>query len=638
MQTNRKDLIKIADYLGYERAFKNAGINYTVEPGAYQRGHGDIKDVRFIVVHHTAGGRSDQSDINIVRDGWADLPGPLSQIVFKRNGEPHIIAVGVCWHAYGEINYRGVPAGSGNYYSIGIEGVSNGYNDWTDAQRREYPRIVAALLKDMNLPSDAFIFHREYQPKSKIDPAGFERKWFQDEVNRHYNNQTPQKTAIEECYEKNKDLGKKTFDEKERPCADGIGRYAAYENGAIYWHPNFGARAIKGELYKKFVSLNFENGVLGYPIADELGIRDGGKYLAFQNAGMYSTKNGTFVVLGAIREAWAESEWEKGPYGYPISDEKELPDKIGRVQDFETGHAYWSPETGAKFITGLIWNEYSNQKWEKELGYPLTNELKTPIKEGRYNHFQNGSIYYRWGAAKAFTMTGSFKAVWADLGWENGRLGWPITNQYREGEIMRQDFEAGSIEQDLLQTRVLINGEYISIQPDKPILEEKQTEKPEVPSGYQPTDIEKLMLPDKEKRGGISFFANHNDPSTKGRTMGISGEPADKPWDQWFAAMRFGYVDSEVQSNGWIKPKNIDGIDLNKRIEYKKYLTDRRLKVTNPKTGKSVVVRPADWGPGVPKRMVDVSETAIKALGAVTDDEVTIEWVDKTTPLGPVKQ
>ena len=46
--------------------------------------------------------------------------------------------------------------------------------------------------------------------------------------------------------------------------------------------------------------------------------------------------------------------------------------------------------------------------------------------------------------------------------------------------------------------------------------------------------------------------------------MGISGEPADKPWDQWFAAMRFGYVDWEIQSNGWYKPKNIDGIDLAK--------------------------------------------------------------------------
>lgn len=163
----------MADYLGYERAFKRAGILYTVEPGAYERGHGDLTDMRFVVCHHTAGGKDD-SDIRIVRDGRPDLDGPLAQVVLKRNGQPHLVAVGVCWQAYGTIPFRGVAPKEGNYHSIGIEGVSNGANDWTPEQRAAYPKVVAAILYDAGLPPDAWIFHREYQPGEKPDPVGFE--------------------------------------------------------------------------------------------------------------------------------------------------------------------------------------------------------------------------------------------------------------------------------------------------------------------------------------------------------------------------------------------------------------------------------------------------------------------------------
>lgn len=175
----------MADYLGYERAFKRANIPYSIEPGAFERGHGDLNGVRFIVIHHTAGGEDD-ADIRVVRDGRSDLKGPLSQLMLLRDGSVRIIAVGVCWQAYGTVPFKGVAPGNGNYWSIGIEGVSNGYNDWTPAQRANYPKIVAALLVDLGLPSDAWIFHRDYQPGEKIDPAGFTADWFSQQVNKWY--------------------------------------------------------------------------------------------------------------------------------------------------------------------------------------------------------------------------------------------------------------------------------------------------------------------------------------------------------------------------------------------------------------------------------------------------------------------
>jgi hypothetical protein len=142
-------------------------------------------------------------------------------------------------------------------------------------------------------------------------------------------------------------------------------------------------------------------------------------------------------------------------------------------------------------------------------------------------------------------------------------------------------------------------------------------------------------------KGGCSHFANPDDASTAGRKMGISGEPADKPNDQWYCAMRFNYCLIKVDPTNayWVKP-----VSGTSNLALKGILPGLRLKVTNPSTGKSVVVRPADWGPGAwakpggPKyRVIDLSATALDTLGAATDDYVTVEWVDPSTPLGPQK-
>ena len=439
----------MADYLGYERAFKNFGISYTVEPGAYERGHGDLNGVKFIVLHHTAGG-GDAGDIRIVRDGRSDLPGPLSQLVLKRNGQPHLIAVGVCWHAYGTIAYRGVPARSGNYWSIGIEGVSNGYNDWTPEQRREYPRVVAALLKDIGLPSDAFIFHRDYQPGEKIDPAGFTRDWFQAEVNRHYNSGGTPTAPVKGDIEKKRDvspwLGNKLFTEPERVCPDGKGRYAHYENGSVYWTPETGACAMSKEMFDKYATVGYETGFLKYPVKDVSEVTSGIRVQPFQGGSIYWTeKNGARIVCGAIGDRYGQAGWEKGELGTPVTDEIKLPDEVGVLQVFNGGHIYYSPITGAHVIKGLVWDEFSKQNYEKGAGYPLTSEVATPNAEGVFQKFEYSHIYYKQGSARAFTIFADILDIYARFGYEAGRLGWPISNRELVDSSWVQHFEGGTI-------------------------------------------------------------------------------------------------------------------------------------------------------------------------------------------------
>lgn len=163
------------------------------------------------------------------------------------------------------------------------------------------------------------------------------------------------------------------------------------------------------------------------------------------------------------------------------------------------------------------------------------------------------------------------------------------------------------------------------------------------PAKYQPTADQLILTPKDGLVGGISWFAGPKDASTRGRNMGISGEPADKPWDNWFCAMRFGYVGLIPRTDGVfapgtaIKPADNIGLSQAEKFRLKAALPKMRLKVTNPENGKSIVVRPADWGPGIikPFRVIDVSEQAIKILGASTDTQVVVEWVPNDTPVGP---
>ena len=64
-----------------------------------------------------------------------------------------------------------------------------------------------------------------------------------------------------------------------------------------------------------------------------------------------------------------------------------------------------------------------------------------------------------------------------------------------------------------------------------------------------------------------------------------------------------------------------------------------RLRVTNIKNGKSVVVRVSDRGPFRHQRIIDLSEVAARPLGIVSLGAATViaQVVPATTPLGPAK-
>jgi hypothetical protein len=101
------------------------------------------------------------------------------------------------------------------------------------------------------------------------------------------------------------------------------------------------------------------------------------------------------IVRGAIRDKWITLGSKQGFLGYPLTDETPTPDSIGRYNHFQGGSIYWTPETGAHEVHGLIREKWAALGWERSiLGYPVTDEETAVDRPGRVSAFTGGWIYW----------------------------------------------------------------------------------------------------------------------------------------------------------------------------------------------------------------------------------------------------
>jgi uncharacterized protein with LGFP repeats len=88
---------------------------------------------------------------------------------------------------------------------------------------------------------------------------------------------------------------------------------------------------------------------------------------------------------------------EHGFLGYPTTHEQPANDGVGRFNDFQNGSIYWHPDTGAFAVSGPVlarWKEVGAETGY--LGYPVADEVDAGGLEGRrVIQFQNGAIFSR---------------------------------------------------------------------------------------------------------------------------------------------------------------------------------------------------------------------------------------------------
>ncbi|TCN51770.1 LGFP repeat-containing protein [Rhodococcus sp. SMB37] len=118
----------------------------------------------------------------------------------------------------------------------------------------------------------------------------------------------------------------------------------------------------------------------------------------------------------------------------------------GKYAHFEHGSVYWHPSTGAWAIPAAIMEPYEALRWEQSyVGFPVGRHTELP--DGVVQGFQGGAIYRKNGYG-GHVVTGMIRAFWDRSGYENGRFGWPISDEIwadGTGTVRYQNFEGGRI-------------------------------------------------------------------------------------------------------------------------------------------------------------------------------------------------
>ncbi len=210
---------------------------------------------------------------------------------------------------------------------------------------------------------------------------------------------------------------------------DGFGRRQTFANGPIYWSAASGAHPVVNHFFAAWQRNGWESGVLGYPTSDEIVNPDNvGRRQEFQGGSVYWRLNEAYFVGGAIRDKWRTVGAEGGFLGYPITDEQGTPNG-GRFNRFEHGAIYWSAATGAQTMSDVFFNKWASLGYESGyLGYPVAGDVLNTDNLGRHQQFQGGFIYWHpiYGA---YAITGRIYDAWAAQGYENGPLNYPLSDE-----------------------------------------------------------------------------------------------------------------------------------------------------------------------------------------------------------------
>ncbi|MFG3096550.1 N-acetylmuramoyl-L-alanine amidase [Streptomyces sp. NPDC048202] len=174
---------------GFLSALKAEGVKVVEVAGwrVHNRNHkGPWGPVHGVMIHHTVTSGSART-VELCREGYEDLPGPLCHGVITKDGKVHLVGYGRANHAgLGDdevlravIAEKGLPTdneantdGNRYFYGFECENLGDGEDPWPDAQMEAIVRVSAAICRHHGWTERSVIGHREWQP-GKVDPRGF---------------------------------------------------------------------------------------------------------------------------------------------------------------------------------------------------------------------------------------------------------------------------------------------------------------------------------------------------------------------------------------------------------------------------------------------------------------------------------
>ena len=176
----------------------------------------------------------------------------------------------------------------------------------------------------------------------------------------------------------------------------------------------FGQR-VYGKIGEKYAALHGPAGPLGPAVTDEANAPYGGRFNAFKNGYIYwhPEINTAYGVWGGIGEKWNAAG--RVQVGYPITDESTTPDGRGRYNHFRAMHLpgrpeasiYWTPQSGAFLVYGEIRKAWAAAGWERSIGFPTSDEFQW----GKYrrSNFERG--YIKWSSDEGAHLVHAGEAI-----------------------------------------------------------------------------------------------------------------------------------------------------------------------------------------------------------------------------------
>ncbi|MHC9595999.1 alpha/beta hydrolase-fold protein [Corynebacterium diphtheriae] len=204
------------------------------------------------------------------------------------------------------------------------------------------------------------------------------------------------------------------------------GKVEDFVSGRAYWSPSTGAHALYGRINARYSEMGGPQSWLGFPISSEFAIKDNARVVQFQNGNIYwSPERGAIAVPKDIVDKWGEQQWENGFLGFPVAEAKEVAG--GFIQEFEGGLVVRTKDNKNQWLRGEIAKKYREMKTaESELGFPVSDEIK--INGGAFQQFEHGNIYWSAATGAHFIRKGDIFNTWGVKKWEQGELGFPVTD------------------------------------------------------------------------------------------------------------------------------------------------------------------------------------------------------------------
>lgn len=179
-------------------ALRDEGLT-VVEVGdwrTHNRNHvGAWGPVNGVMIHHTVTSGSART-VEVCREGYPSLPGPLCHGVITKDGRVHLVGHGRANHAgLGDrdvlnavIAEKRTPPpnsqdadGNSRFYGFECENLGDGKDPWPDAQLEAIERASAAICRHHGWNQMSVIGHREWT-NQKVDPRGFSMDSMRDRI------------------------------------------------------------------------------------------------------------------------------------------------------------------------------------------------------------------------------------------------------------------------------------------------------------------------------------------------------------------------------------------------------------------------------------------------------------------------